>query len=98
MTFVTLTGSSLLFALTFIGCISLSCERSLVIVHYPLHFQYFCTVFTKDCAGWVWPGTVHACGVHALPLVLVTASYDNHLLMMRCMSDLERKKTGKELV
>ena len=45
----------------------------------------------------MWPGTVHACGVHiyALPIVLVTVSYDNHLLMMRCMSDIE---TGKELV
>ena len=24
----------------------------------------FALPFTKDCAGWVWPGTVHACGVH----------------------------------
>ena len=36
--------------------------------------------------------------MYALLIVLVTASYDNHLLMMRCMSDLERMKTGKELV
>ena len=86
---MTLTGSSLLFALTsYIPNITIS-----LVIPFALTI-----LLHKDCAGWVWPGTVHACGVHALPLVLVTASYDNHLLMMRCMSDLERKKTGKELV
>ena len=29
---------------------------------------------------------------YVLPIVLVTASYDNHLLVMRCMSDIGEKE------